>query len=359
MYLKGLLISYLLVVQTCLSFAQKDSSRYYFYSGKEYGSEAMYNPFSNVVNCGYDIYQLGGFNREFLSYDYGLATKNVVYNLAHPNESISRVGWWKFTRTELLPLTFTTDGAQWVPNYLLHTMCGGMSYTAMGEWYKLHEVPYPKVFSAITVMSGQFLNEINENTEYVGLNADPIGDVYLFNAGGIILFSFPAVNRFFSEELHMADWSLQPTLTIPDLTLYNTGQYFSLKYDIPKIPKWSIFCRVGMGMMGGLSYKIDNEHALSFGAGVRSGEWVLLDTVGRQQTITTHFSSGIFFDKNNSLLASLIYSNSNDYFLHLNVYPGIIKLGRFSPGLWAVMKKDGTPVFGITSTYFIGLGADL
>lgn len=353
------ILSLFLILNTYLCSAQKDTVLNYFYSGKEYGSEAMYNPFSNIINCGYDIYQLNNFNRQFLSFNYNTSAKNVVYNLTHFNACINQVGWANFTRTELLPLSYNTEDARWVPNYLLHTIGLGMSFSNMSEWYQYHEVPFPKAFSAVTILTGAFLNEINENTEYTGYNSDPIPDVYVFNMAGILLFNFPAVNRFFSEQLHMADWSLQPTITIPDLALYNTGQYFAFKYNLPFVKNVSLFNRMGMGMMGGLSYQVNKEYAISFAAGARPYEWVMIDTVGRQQTISARFSSGVFFDKNNSLLASLVYSDVEDYFLHLNIYPGLIKLGKFSPGLWAVMKKDGTPVFGITSTYFIGLGADL
>jgi hypothetical protein len=341
------------------SVAQNDSLTNYFYKARDYGSEAMYNPFSYILNGGYDIYQINGFNREFLNFDYRLATENVLYNLGHANECISSVGWWKFTKTELLPLTYNTDGAQWVPNYLLHTVGGGMSFINMSEWYESHDVPYPKVFSALTIFTGQFLNEINENTEYTGYNSDPLADVYVFNLAGFILFSSPSVKRFFSEQLHMSDWSLQPALTLPGINLHNTGQYFSFKYNVPHIPKWSFFCRSGMGMMGGLSYKIDDKNSISFGAGARPYELILLDSVGRQLTVSARFTAGVFYDKNNSLLASLVYSDVEDYFLHLNIYPGILKLGRFSPGLWAIVNKDGSPIFGLTSTYFIGLGAEL
>ena len=341
------------------AYSQNDSLRqHYFYTCKQYGSEALYNPFSFIVNGGYDIYQLSDFNRQFLDFNYKTSAKNVANNLIHFNATLDQVGWWHFTKTELLPLTFNPKGSQWVPNYLLHTIGGGMSTTKMTEWYESQNVPLPKLFGVLTIMSAGFLNEVTENCDYVGYNSDPISDVYIFNVAGVVLFSFPVVNKFFSEQLHMSDWSLQPTLMLPSRSLYNSGQYFSLKYNLPFAPRWALFSRMGMGMIGGLSYKVNTDYSFSFGAGARPYQWVMVDTVGRQQTVSTRFSAGVFLDKNNSLMASFVYSDVDDYFLHLNVYPGILHLGKLSPGLWAVVKKDGTPIFGISSTLFIGLGGD-
>ena len=341
------------------AYAQKDSLLHnYFYTGKQYGSESLYNPFSLIVNGGYDIYQLSDFNRQFLDFNYKTSAENVSNNLFHFNATINQVGWWHFTKTELLPLTFNTKGAQWVPNYLLHTMGGGMSCTRLTEWYESQNVPIPKIFSILTVLSAGFLNELAENGEYVGYNSDPISDTYIFNIAGIILFNFPEVNKFFSQQLHMSDWSLQPTLTIPNLALNNSGQYFSLKYNLPFTPRWSLFSRMGMSTMGGLSYKIDTERSLSFGAGARAYKWIMIDSVGRQQSVSTRFTAGVFYDKNNSLMASLVFSDVEDCFLDINIYPGILHLGKLSPGFWTIIKKDGTPIFGISSSFFIGLGGD-
>jgi hypothetical protein len=42
--------------------------------------------------------------------------------------------------------------------------------------------------------------------------------------------------------------------------------------------------------------------------------------------------------------------------MQANVYPGIIRLGKFSPGLWAIVGRDGYAAFGITSKYTFGVG---
>jgi hypothetical protein len=346
-------------IQTGNTTAQSDTilkKPYYFYQGVKYGSQGNFNPFSYLINSGYDIYQLTEHDRRIFQFPYAKSATNVFWNLGHPVKVIEQVGWWKFTRTEMLPLTFNPEGAQWIPNYLLHVIGGGMSYATLSEWYRFHNVKYPRVFGFATFMTASLINEIIENNGYNGSNSDPIPDIYFFNFAGVALFSSEKVQRFFSQKLHMADWSLQPSITFTDLALHNCGQYYSFKWEIPFERRLSLFSRLGMGTLVGASWKFKNGDAISAGAGVRSGERYLLDEIARQVSISTPFSFGIFYDRNNSLLASVQVSDVSDYFINANVYPGLIKIGKFSPGLWAVFDRKGYPTIGITTRYTLGTG---
>jgi len=341
------------------TYAQNDSisvKSYYFYKGYKYGSQSEFNPMSFVLNSGFDMLQTSEYNRFVFKFPYATSTSNVFWNLGHPEKAIGEVGWWKFTRTELFPLTFKSEGAQWVPNYLLHVMGGGMSYTSISEWYRYYNVNHPKVIGFITLMAADLLNEVVEDNGYKGTNSDPIPDMYIFNLAGVALFSSEKVNGFFSKELHMADWSLQPSLTFTNKTVLNCGIYYAFKWALPFEPRLSLFSRLGLGSLSGVSWKFKNGTALSVGAGVRSGKQYLLSEKARQMGITTPFSMGIFYDKNNSLLASVQISNLSDYFINANVYPGLITLGGFSPGIWTVIDKKGHPTLGITTRYTLGLG---
>ncbi len=335
---------------------KSDSKPYYFYHGYTYGSQAMFNPLTLVLNTGYDICQLNANDRHIFNFPYAVSLKNVFWNLGHPNKVIGEVGWDKFMRTEILPLSFSREGGQWMPNYVLHLFGGGMSYVTISEWYRYHDVKYPRLLGFVTVMAADILNETMEDNGYIGSNSDPIPDMYFFNFAGIALFSSKKVCKFFSEELHMADWSLQPAITFTDISLYNCGQYFSFKWELPFERRLSLFTRMGLGTLIGASWKFNNGTALSLGAGVRSGERVLLPGTAREVTVTTPFSIGVFYDRNNSLLASLVISNVNDYFINANVYPGLLRIGKFSTGLWAVIDKKGYPAFGFATRYTFGLG---
>jgi hypothetical protein len=62
------------------------------------------------------------------------------------------------------------------------------------------------------------------------------------------------------------------------------------------------------------------------------------------------------------LLASFELSNSpndlyHNYFAELNIYPGLIKIGKkFSPATWMALSKEKDLVVGVSCNYTFGLG---
>lgn len=329
---------------------------FYFYKGLRYGVQDLYNPAYLIANGGFDVLQLQGFSRKVFEYDWRLNTKNVTDNLLDPFTAIRKVGWGKYLTTEVFPLNWTPEGGQWIPNYFLHLLGSGMEYRMMTEWYRYHKVPVPKVFAVVTLFSMHFVNEVIENGDKVGPNTDPITDWYIFDVAGVLLFNSVKVSRFFSETLHMADWSSMPTITFPDFTLLNSGQYFIYKYEIPRNPKWAIFSRWGMGTQAGITYKIKNENALTIAAGGRSYKYRIIQEEGKVATTSLTWLVFLAWDKNNTPLVTLALSGTDDYTVLANVYPGVIKLGKFSPGVWAVAGKNGTGAFGICARYTLGIG---
>lgn len=138
----------------------------YYYTGKTYGSEAMFNPVNVVLNNGFDIIQLGNKPRTIFDFPYSHATKNLWKSITHPGKTISEYGVNKFITNELFPLTFGIKGAQWWPNYNVHLIGGGMTYRMLIEWYEYHNYPQPKLLSIATVGAFHFLNEVVENGHY-------------------------------------------------------------------------------------------------------------------------------------------------------------------------------------------------
>lgn len=328
----------------------------YFYHGRDYGSEALYNPVTLVLNMGWDIGQLQNIDDRVFTFPFPSSAKHTFKNILRPVQPIKDMGAWKWVKSEVLPISFYREGAQWLPNYTLHLFGGGMTYTNISEWYDAHGVRRPRLMGMITVVTGQLMNEIIENQGWKGSNSDPIADVYLFNLAGLIMFTSPKVNHFFSHTLNMADWSHMPTFTVPHGTIQNQGQYFSLKYALPFYKPLRLFARLGMSTHLGLSYKFKNEYSISVGAGVRSYQLQFLDSAARQVTVTTTPTAGIFLDRNNTVVASLVWSHSTDNWFHAQMYPGVLRLGNFSPGLWAIIGREGYATFGIASKYTFGVG---
>lgn len=67
-------------------------------------------------------------------------------------------------------------------------------------------------------------------------------------------------------------------------------------------------------------------------------------------------SGGVFWDRNGSLLASLMVSERTEDFIALNVYPGVLPgVGR-DLGVWAAASRDGSVRFGLAHRRALGLG---
>jgi len=327
----------------------------YFYTDKDYGSEALFNPLTLLINGGYDITQLQSVSNKIDNPFFGRMLKNVLGNLGDPFPRIRKYGTWKFFRQELLPLGFGADNMQWAPNYQQHLIGCGMLYTAMKEWYEDKNFPVPWLFSSVTLMTQHLLNEVMETGPYEGWSVDEISDIYVFDLGGIILFSFDNVNEFFHDKLNLADWSLQATISLPNGRI-NAGQYFAFKWKLPFSDDYSLFYRCGMGALVGLSKKMNSEDNLTAGLGFKTKHLVDLNNAFRERTIETGWLAGVFYDRNNSLLASVVLSGIKEYFCSIDVYPGIIKFDHFSPGVWTVIGLNGNFTVGVTSKYLFGLG---
>jgi len=327
-----------------------------FYSGKNYGSEALFNPVNLLLNGSYDIIQLQNHDRNIWRFPYGKSAKNVFMNLGSPFHQINKYGWGDFFSSEIFPVNLKTEGAQWWPNYQLHLVGSGMTYATMTEWYEQHNFPSPVIFSLATISAYHLLNEVVENGEYTGTNVDPIADIFFFDLGGIILFSFDNVRKFFSKKLNLSDWSLQPSFLFNDGSLQNNGQYFSIKYKLPFWEKWYFFYYFGMNGLAGLSYKFNESKTISLGGGLRARKLVQLNQSIHKETVEMTWNIGLFYDVNNSLMSSLMISGLTDYRVQLNIYPGIIKIGKFSPGIWTVYKTDGDFIIGVSTIWTLGFG---
>lgn len=317
----------------------------WYYAGRPYGSESLVHPFRMILNGGLGILQFDNRNNQLSSLDFHTGMRNVRMNLAHPVRAIEVEGWWAFFQREIIPISFNTDNAQYWPNYTLHLIGGGMSYAMMGEWYEQHGYSRPRVWAGFTLAAYHVLNEVVENNDYVGPTTDPVADLYIFDPAGIVLFSHEGVNEFFSGKLHLRDWSYQPAFDFARGTIENQGQNFSLKVPVPRTKRWSLFYYFGTHGEGGLTYTKANRSAFSVAGGFRAKE--LVDVTAQTKTVQLVPSVGFFYDREGSLLFSAMWSNTSRYKTRVNVYPGLLRQGRFSPGMFLALDRGGEAVFGV------------
>ena len=335
-------------------FSYPEGDPYYYYHGQPYGSEGIFNPLTTIINGGFGILQISNRSNVLSDIRFKEGLKNVSYNLSHPVSAVSDYGWQKFISNEVLPTSIKRKKAQYFPNYSLHLIGGGATLRMFEEWYRWHHYPRPKAWAFGSWMIYHFLNEIVENNRYVGVNVDPISDMYVFNTLGAALFSFDGVNRFFGQRLLLRDWSFMPAYDPHNDTIENVGQNFVVKYRFPRSEKWSLIYHFGVHGAGGLSYRKSNGKSYSVAAGLVADELVAADEATTSRTLTTKlvWTAGMFYDKDNSLLASVILSGTKGYKVRLNVYPGLFKLGKFSSGFFVNLREDNKVVAGLFVNIF-------
>lgn len=162
--------------------------------------------------------------------------------------------------------------------------------------------------------------------------------------------------RFFSRTLHLTDWSLQPTLALNNGTLQNNGQYFAMKWKLPWSEDFYLFHYFGLRGLFGLTRRFQDGDALSGAGGVRAVRLRVLDPELFLLTAVLTWEAGVFYDRNNSLLASLLVGGSPDNPFTLNVYPGVLRIGGFSPGFWVLLSREFGVSAGITTVWTPGVG---
>jgi hypothetical protein len=330
----------------------------FFYHGRDYGSESLYGPISVFLNRGYDVLQLRPGQRNLFQQTYGADGIVVLRNLANPFPAIANDGYGRFFRTEIFPLSYTPDTAYWVPNYTLHLIGGGMTFRALTEWFDDNRFPVAWLWSAAIMLGSAFVNETLENKRNPRYNTDAIADVYFFDIGGMLLFSIDGVARFFSEDVRVMDWSLQPTFTFPGGNLNNEGNYFAVKWPLPFYRRLAPFVHMGLGSLAGLSYRVLGEYSVSAAVGWRSYRLTNESINSLQNHVSFAPSVGLFIDRDDSLLASLRISNVEDDFAELNVYPNAFWRSYPALGFWSVVGKHGEFLGGLTvaGTLEFGLG---
>jgi hypothetical protein len=327
----------------------RDDGPYYFYHGRNFGSESLVNPIRLIINGGFGITQLENRDNRITEIDYETGWRNVWRNVGSPIAAIEVHGWSDFFQREIIPVSVNSHNAQYWPNYMQHLFGGGMSYRMYSEWYRYHGYPSPRLMSGATMAVYHLLNEVVENDGYVGYRTDPIADLYVFDPLSIVLFSSDRATRFFAETLHMADWSYQPSINPADGRLENNGQNFAMKLDLPWFERWQLFYHFGTHGEGGLSYKVRSRETVSVAAGLAARD--LLEIAEGVQTVSFGVAGGIFYDRDNSLLASLLFARSKDARVRLNVYPGWLGFGRFAPGFWVADGRETGVVMGVTLNF--------
>ncbi len=321
----------------------------FYYSGKDYGSEAIYNPVNQVISGGFDMIYISRQSSEIDSLRLPSGFRKVFLSLREPRVAVECcIGWNKFIRSEIL---FSLKNGQWLPNYSLHLIGGGMEYARLTDYYSYHNIKHPRVWAFATSTIEHLLNEAVETASWELHSYGAVSDLYFFNTIGIIAFSFESVQRFFAEDLIVRSWLSQTAYSIRDNSIKNIGQYYSFKWQPPFMKDYSLFTHMGAGFLVGAGHT-KNDQTISIGAGFRTHKVYIYDTDSNLETITTRPAVGFFVDRNNSLLGSFVYTHGSDFHenLKLEIYPGFIKMpfNNLKMGFWINASYDYPAYAGIT-----------
>lgn len=312
-----------------------------FYRPSDIGSEAAYDPLSSSLQYVLDSVQVQQFGTD----DYGDHLATVVDHLVHPLDAIEEEGGWRrFINTEVFPIdpNELDDSRAILPNVALHTFGGGLLYRKNAEWFQAHGVPEPYLVSATLAMTTEILAEAIEKP--VTDDTDEVADVYLFRPLGIWLYADDDRARWIARELDPVDWPDLLMWSVKDGDFVDTGMNYVVR------PRWfgdvstRPFASLGMTNLFGLSHAVGDGDAVSWGLGT---------TTVAVEPVDLRASGGLFYDRDRSLLASVVFHGGEGYAVRGNVYPGVL-LG--SPlGLFAGLTDDGDVAVGFQYGLPIGL----
>ena len=333
------------------------STHYYFYNPNiQYGSEAFFHPINTMLNGSYDILRNGSIkSNDITDIQYLNSAENIWANITHPIKNVKKFGVDKFLELEIFNLSFDPKKGHFLPNIANHLLGNGMLYVKMEEWFNHHHYRHPRLMSFGSTTIYQVMNEVVEHPSgkrYV--NVDSISDLLIFNPLGFLLFSFDDVKYFFSNILPIQDWSLQPMYNPFTQNLENTGQNYIMHLPFLGNKKIQPFVYWGIHGLAGGSYKMESDNTLSIGFGrvvnrinneIRTTEF-LENTIFFTPDMDGAIS--IFISKNNSLKISAIFTGPRFYNTEINVYPGVIRLGDFSPGLYLGIGESKGLVLGLS-----------
>jgi hypothetical protein len=328
-----------------------------FYHSLPYGSESQFNPFSLIINGGLDELRTQNANRHVFKLHYDRAAKNVYESIIHPDRTIRDYGFGNWVRRQLLPLsTQSSGGGQWEPNYHLHLLAGGMTGVRMTEWYQQHGTPHPELSAAATVFTWHFLTEMIEHQNGNGRNADAMSDLLVFDPAAFLIWRIDGVQRLFSTHMEMTNWPGQPAIMLADGTLQNAHQTSMARLQLPWTENWRALMTFGGSFVFGASRRRGGADWISAGWGWDPAENPVIDPETGEKTVVLLPNYGIYYDRHGSLLASAVLRTHRSERLMVNVYPGVLHIGGWSPGFWGQLLSTGGVRVGITPRFGLGLG---
>jgi hypothetical protein len=204
-------------------------------------------------------------------------------------------------------------------------------------------------------MSTQFVNEMIEHHPASGGSAATVADLLVFDPASIAIFEIDAVARFFSTKVRGFDWSPMPSITFPNGEIQNNGQEMAYKIGLPFIDRADALIVLGLAGRFGSSIQVGEGHSVSGTAGIAAIDRTV-DPATQREEVRLALSWGAFWDRDDSLLASIVYGSQGKNDIAVNVYPGVFPGIARNAGVWLVRTQENRFRFGVSSGQTLGVG---
>jgi hypothetical protein len=220
----------------------------------------------------------------------------------------------------------------------------------VGRFYKARPFGSEREFNPFTQLFNEGFNNPNPRS------VDALTDLLVFDNLGFAVFRSDRVQRLFSERVEFTSWAWQPVITAPGGAIENTAQSFVLRFPVRPNGGVRGFYYWGVTHVIGLSHALSNGRSFSWGIGAGAKGITRTDSLVDIRNVALGPRAGVFLDRDGSLMASLIWQDTDQGVATLNVFPGLLHLGAHSPGLWASLQHNGGVRFGLTSPIGFGVG---
>jgi hypothetical protein len=323
-----------------------------YYRPDAIGSDAFYTPLNGFSHYIFDSLQLP---KNFDHHDLDRRLDAVLDFLSHPRRAIDGEGGSRrFINKEIFPVDseYSSDWPAMLPNYFLHLLGGGMVYRRDLEYFRAHDYAYPDLAAAGLAMTAELIQEAIERKS--ATDSDAVADFYIFRPLGIWLFASDERAAYIKEKLDPVIW--------PHLLYYdpgserfsNVGLNYALRLQPISDSGARPFIYLGMNTLLGLSHDRSVDDHLSWGLGYAVES---VDSSGETLEYEVRPSCGLFYDRGDSLLWSVIINGTENLKLRANIYPmrpAAIQLG-FAFGV----TDDDEPFLGVTLNTPFGIGGRL
>ncbi len=278
------------------------ANSYIFYNNDGIGAHAFYTPYSFIFEGGTEAAYYKRIDQ--LQYDRGL--KNVGYSIINADKVINNYGGYdRFFRDQFLP---AQNGA-FAPNYGWHLVGGGFRSRLLEEYYIDQNISHPQALAWATLYLGHLGNEAAQAEHADHGSVDPLADLLFFDWVGKVIFAKDDIAKFFSNTLHLTEWTYQQTYDPINNRLLNNGQQYWLRYALTE--KMSLSLLTGnIHNSFALTMNDSQNRQLSFGIGLKPEAISWNEEEPRTNLIS--FSALLAYSEDDNPLITGFYQNGSN-----------------------------------------------